>query len=66
MGEIEIDYCDICHQKKEVQRKYYHYGIDCDCCGSPLGHFEIVRYCSDCTPEPPKYIKAKMKPKFEE
>lgn len=61
-SEIEIDYCDICHKKKQVQRKYYHYGIRCECCGSPHGHFEIVKYCADCKPVPPDRISAKMKP----
>ena len=60
--DIEVDYCDICHKQKQVQRKYYHYGIDCLCCGSPQGHFEIVRYCEDCEPVPPKYIQAEMRP----
>ena len=62
MGDIEVDYCDICHQKKQVSRKYYYYGIACDCCGSSNGHFEIVRHCEDCTPQPPKYISVMMDP----
>ena len=60
--DMEIDYCDICHQKKPISRKYYYYGINCKCCGSPRGHFEIVRYCEDCEPVPPKYIHAEMEP----
>ena len=24
MGDIEVDYCDICHKKKQIKRKYYY------------------------------------------
>ena len=60
MNEIEINYCDICHKNTQVNRKYYHYHINCDCCGGD--HFEIVRYCKDCTPKPPKYITVNIEP----
>ena len=59
-NEIEIDYCDICHKKTQVSRKYYHYNIACECCGST--HFEIVRYCKNCTPRPPYRISAIVEP----
>ena len=62
MNNIEVDYCDICHKKKQVRRKYYYYDINCDCCGSSRGHFEIVRYCDKCTPKPPKRINIVMEP----
>ena len=62
MGDIEIDYCDICHKKEQVQRKYYYYDINCECCGSKYGHFEIVRYCEDCTPVPPSHVTVEMEP----
>ena len=58
--EVEVSYCDICHKKTQVNRRYYHYHIDCDCCGGD--HFEMVRYCKDCTPVPPKRISAKVEP----
>ena len=61
MGEIEIDYCDICHEKKQIERKYYHYPVNCECCGGQY-HFEIVRHCFDCEPKPPKWIRAAVKP----
>lgn len=61
MGNIEVDYCDFCHQKKQVLRKYYHYPVNCECCGGTT-HFEYVRYCKDCTPKPPKYIRVEVKP----
>ena len=59
--DIEMDYCDICHQKKQVQRKYYHYPVNCECCGGQY-HFEIVKYCKDCKPTPPHRISAIVKP----
>ena len=61
MGDIEIDYCDICHEKTQINRKYYHYPINCECCGGTT-HFEIVRYCNNCTPKPPHWIKAIVTP----
>ena len=62
MDDIEVDYCDICHQKKQVSRKYYYYGINCKCCGSTQGHFEIVRHCENCDPIPSKYIQIQIDP----
>ena len=59
-AEIEIGYCDICHQKKQLQRKYYHYNIACECCGTT--HFEVVKYCDECTPHPPHRINAIVLP----
>lgn len=61
MSEIEISYCDICHEKTQVERRYYHYPISCECCGGTI-HFEIVKYCNKCKPVPPKWIKVEMKP----
>lgn len=61
MGEIEVDYCDFCHQKTQIERKYYHYPINCECCGGQY-HFEYVRYCKDCKPRPPKRISAIVEP----
>lgn len=58
--DIEIGYCDICHQKTQIQRQYYYYDIDCECCGGK--HFEIIRYCSNCMPHPPHRISAIVLP----
>lgn len=60
MPDMEVDYCDICHKKKPVTRRYYHYHINCECCGGE--HFEIVRHCKDCRPQPPHRISAIVKP----
>ena len=61
MSEAEIDYCDICHKKKQVQRKYYYYDINCECCGDPQ-HFELVKHCADCEPYPRYWITAIVAP----
>lgn len=62
MGEIEIGKCEICGKRDKVLfREYYYYNIDCECC-SGRQHFEIVRHCSNCIPEPPNTIHVHMKP----
>ena len=61
-GDIEYGKCDMCGKHGHVIRKYYYYGIHCECCGSPHGHFEIVTHCKDCTPKPPYRINIIMKP----
>ena len=58
--DIEKDYCDICHKYTTVSRRYYHYKLDCECCGGE--HFEIVKYCKRCRPRPPHRISAIVKP----
>ena len=60
-SEVEMGYCDTCHKYNQVQRKYYHYPIDCECCGGTT-HFEIVKHCKDCIPHPPEWIRAQVKP----
>lgn len=61
MRETEIGNCSVCKNESiPVNRKYYHYGIKCDC-HSP-DHFEIVYHCSNCTPIPPKTTLVHIKP----
>lgn len=63
MGDIEHAECDMCKKEAPVQRKYYRYPIKCTCCnGKRDNHFEIVRYCEDCTPQPPKIVKVHIEP----
>ncbi len=63
MGDIEYGNCDICNIQAPLTRRYYRYDIKCDCCnGSKDDHFEIVRYCLDCKPKPPRRISVVMKP----
>lgn len=54
-GDTEFGRCDICGEAGELQRKYYYYDIKCDC-HSPK-HFEVVRYCKNCSPKPPFQTK---------
>ena len=60
MGDVEFGTCDMCKKgAMAVSRMYYHYDIKCNCCnGKNDNHFEIVRYCSECTPKPPLNINA--------
>lgn len=58
---IEIGYCDFCGKQTQVDRKYYYYDVDCECCVGPR-HFEIVKYCKDCSPQPPCKIFVILKP----
>lgn len=66
-GDMETGRCDICGKgdgNTPVSRKTYYYGFKCGC-HSPE-HFEIVRYCKDCTPVPPKKTTAYMQPTNED
>ena len=60
-GCIEIRKCSICGKNHiQVNRKYYYYKINCECCGAKHKninvHFEIVYHCSSCIPKPPRRI----------
>jgi hypothetical protein len=57
----EYGTCDICGREAGLGRKYYYYDISCECCvGSQ--HFELVRYCNQCTPVPPARVKVIIQP----
>lgn len=63
MGDLEFGKCDMCKNDAPVNRQYYYYDIKCDCCNSRNDdHFEIVRYCKNCTPIPPRQISLSIKP----
>lgn len=63
MGCQEFDKCDCCGQEAIVERKYFRYDVKCDCCNSKKdNHFEIVRYCKNCIPFPPKQITVSLDP----
>lgn len=65
MGDGEYGKCDMCGKESTLNRKYYHYDIDCECCMSPdKRHFQIVRYCESCTPKPPHRISVSMRPSW--
>lgn len=57
MNSVEFTKCDICGKQDVVLRQYYYYRIPCECCIGDR-HFEIVRYCKECTPVPPRRISA--------
>ena len=62
-GNVELGTCDVCHKQTTVNRKYYYYNIPCNCCNSKNDeHFEIVYYCSECTPKPPNKISVSFEP----
>lgn len=60
-GEAEYGRCDCCGKDAPLQRQYFHYNINCDCCNGDT-HFEIVWYCSKCTPIPKNRITVTIKP----
>ena len=60
-GVIEYGKCEVCGRKEmNLQRKYYHYNINCDCHRGQ--HFEFVRHCADCKPSSPEKTTVTMKP----
>lgn len=48
MNNTEYGICDICGREANLQRKYYHFNIKCEC-HLPT-HSEMIKYCSDCVP----------------
>lgn len=60
-GASEFGKCDVCGEDTTLARKYYYYEADCDCCDGHH-HFEFVKHCSSCVPEPPTTITVHMKP----
>jgi len=66
MNSIELGTCQICNKDTQVFRKYYYYDIKCECClvthDSKRVHAEIIYYCQDCEPKPPKTITFESNP----
>lgn len=61
--ENENGACNICGRITNVQRKYYYYDIKCDCCNNKNDfHFEIIWYCKNCEPKPPRRINVIISP----
>lgn len=56
MGDSEYGQCMYCQKIGNVQRAYYHYDVECGCCGDK--HFEYIKHCDDCIPRPPVKISA--------
>lgn len=61
-GEVMIGKCMYCLKLKNLDRKYFHFNIKCEC-HSP-NHFEIVEHCMSCTPKCPSYTSIILKEEF--
>lgn len=59
MCAIEWGKCEICGKETQLERTYFHYPIDCTCCGGD--HFVIVRHCAECIPKTPNNITLSLK-----
>lgn len=59
-AEAEYGRCDVCGKSATLVRTVFEYDFKCQC-HSP-NHFELVRHCTDCTPEPPKETTVTVKP----
>ena len=50
-GCSEWGTCEYCKTEGPVDRTYFRYDIDCECCNNK--HFEIVWHCIKCEPKDP-------------
>ena len=57
-GCIEHGCCEYCGEIGPINRKYYTYGIQCQC-HSPE-HFELVYHCDKCEPKDPGIKKIEL------
>ena len=55
---VEHGTCEYCGIKGPINRKYFKYGIHCEC-HSPE-HFELVFHCDKCEPIDPGIQKIKL------
>lgn len=63
-NETEAGTCSICKKRtSSINRKYYYYDIECDCCNSKSDdHFELVFHCENCEPVPPSRVTCVLSP----
>jgi hypothetical protein len=47
-GCSEWGKCDYCEYEGPINRHYFRYDINCECCND--NHFEIVWHCDKCEP----------------
>ena len=47
--ENEYGTCSFCGETALLERTYFYYDVDCNCCSGPK-HFEIVWNCYECLP----------------
>jgi hypothetical protein len=59
MSEQEIAKCSYCGTITNVNRRYFHYPITCEC--HSTNHFEIRWYCHDCFPIEPEQTTLTVK-----
>jgi len=47
--ENEYGECTFCKEQGILQRTYYRYDVECECCSGDQ-HFEIAWNCHECIP----------------
>lgn len=57
-GEVEWGYCEYCKYEGQINRHYFRYDINCECCNN--NHFEIVWHCNNCQPIDPGVRQIKI------
>lgn len=50
--------CDYCDYEGPINRYYFRYDINCNCCNH--NHFEIVWHCNKCEPVDPGIRKIQL------
>jgi hypothetical protein len=58
-GNIEFGKCPICGKELPLQRTYWYYDIECECCAPH--HFEFRHHCKDCIPIEPLETKVHLR-----
>lgn len=62
IGNVEWGKCEICGKEGPLERTYFYYNINCECCGNKEGwHFELVKHCCDCPARMPRDIHPLIK-----
>lgn len=57
-GEIEWANCNYCDYEGPINRHYFKYDINCECCNNK--HSEIVWHCDNCKPKDPGIRKIQL------
>jgi hypothetical protein len=58
-GESEWGTCEYCGNEGGVNRAYFRYDVNCECCGNDH-HFEIVWHCGKCDAKDPGIRKIEL------
>lgn len=62
--DSEYGFCEICGHEAKLERTYFYYPVQCECCeilGENKTHYEVVKHCEKCIPELPKEIHPSIK-----